>query len=57
MNPESAELSMLPQNSISVDAEAGRKLLRLVDALEDNEDVQQVHSNFDLPEELLAEME
>ena len=57
MAPESAELSMLPQNSITVDAETGRKLLRLVEALEDNEDVQQVHSNFDLPEELLAEME
>lgn len=57
MVPESAELSMLPQNTITVDVEAGRKLLRLVDALEDNEDVQQVHSNFDLPEELLAEME
>ena len=57
LTPESAEMSMLPQNTITVDAEAGRKLLRLVDALEDNEDVQQVHSNFDLPEELLAEME
>ena len=57
LTPESAELSMLPQNTITVDADAGRKLLRLVDALEDNEDVQQVHSNFDLPEELLAEME
>ena len=43
--------------NLTRDAEAGRKLLRLVDALEDNEDVQQVHSNFDLPEELLAEME
>ena len=57
MNPESAEISMLPQNTILVDVEAGQKLLRMVDALEDNEDVQQVHSNFDLPEELLAEME
>jgi len=48
---ESAELSMLPQNTITVDAETGRKLLRMVEAFEDNEDVQQVHSNFDLPDE------
>lgn len=48
---ESAEISMLPQNTITVDAETGRKLLRLVEAFEDNEDVQQVHSNFDLPDE------
>ena len=54
---ESAEISMLPQNTITVDADAGRKILRMIDALEDNEDVQQVHSNFDLPDEVLAEME
>jgi YebC/PmpR family DNA-binding regulatory protein len=55
--PESSELGMLPQNSIEVDAEAGRKLLRLVEELEDNDDVQNVYANFELPEELLAELE
>jgi YebC/PmpR family DNA-binding regulatory protein len=55
--PESAEISMIPQNSIEVDAEAGRKLMRLVEELEDNDDVQNVYANFDLPEEVLAEME
>jgi transcriptional/translational regulatory protein YebC/TACO1 len=40
-----------------VDADTGRKLLRMVDAFEDNDDVQRVHSNFDLPDELLAEMD
>lgn len=54
---DSAEISMLPQNSIAIDADAGRKILRLVDAMEDNDDVQQVHANFDLPDEVLAEME
>ncbi|MDL2316749.1 YebC/PmpR family DNA-binding transcriptional regulator [Desulfovibrio sp. OttesenSCG-928-A18] len=54
---ESAEISMLPQNTISIDVETGRKILRLVEAMEDNDDVQQVHANFDLPDELLAEME
>ncbi|MDR0826541.1 MAG: YebC/PmpR family DNA-binding transcriptional regulator [Desulfovibrio sp.] len=50
-----AEISMLPQNTISVDLETGRKLLRMVEALEDNDDVQQVYANFDLPDELLEE--
>ncbi|HEU6436329.1 MAG TPA: YebC/PmpR family DNA-binding transcriptional regulator [Nitratidesulfovibrio sp.] len=54
---DSAELSMIPQNTVEVDAEAGRKLMRLVDALEDNDDVQNVHANFDLPDEVLAELE
>jgi YebC/PmpR family DNA-binding regulatory protein len=52
-----AEISMLPQSMITVDAEAGRKILRLIEVLEDNDDVQQVHSNVDIPDEVLAEME
>ncbi len=57
MTPVEASISMIPQNTIAVDVEAGQKLLRLIDALEDNDDVQNVYANFDLPEELLAEME
>lgn len=53
---QSAELAMIPQNTIGVDAETGRKLLRLMDALDDNDDVQNVYANFDLPEELMAEL-
>ncbi|WP_243310179.1 YebC/PmpR family DNA-binding transcriptional regulator [Fundidesulfovibrio agrisoli] len=52
----SAELTMVPKNTVAVDAETGRKLLKLLDALEDYDDVQKTHANFDLPEELLAEM-
>ncbi len=54
---ERAEISMVPKNTVALDAEAGRKLLKLIDALEDNDDVQNVHSNFELPDELLAEMD
>jgi YebC/PmpR family DNA-binding regulatory protein len=57
MEMDSAELSMIPQNTVEVDADTGRKLMRLVDALEDNDDVQNVHANFDLPDEVLAELE
>lgn len=56
LEAERAELSMVPQNTVDVDVETGRKLMKLVDALDDNDDVSNVHANFDLPEELLAEM-
>ncbi len=48
---QSAELSYIPQNSITVDKEVGEKLLKFVDALEDNDDVQKVHANFELPDD------
>ncbi len=54
---QSAELSMIPQNTIMLDADSGRKLLRLLDALEEHDDVQNVYANFDLPDEVMAEME
>jgi transcriptional/translational regulatory protein YebC/TACO1 len=47
---------MVPKTTVTVDVETGRKLLKLMDALDDYDDVQQTHSNFDLPEELLAEL-
>jgi YebC/PmpR family DNA-binding regulatory protein len=53
---KSAEIAVLPQNSVAVDEETGRKVLRLLEALEDNEDVQQVHANFELPDALLDEL-
>jgi YebC/PmpR family DNA-binding regulatory protein len=52
----SAEITMLPKTTVPVDAETGLKLMKLMDALDDNDDVQQTNANFDLPEELLAEM-
>ncbi len=53
---ESAEITRIPQNYVEVDAEVGQKLLKLVDALEDNDDVQTVHANFDLADDVLAAM-
>jgi transcriptional/translational regulatory protein YebC/TACO1 len=57
IEPLSAELGRVPQSVVPVDVETGRKALRLYDALEDNDDVQNVYANFELPPELLAEME
>jgi YebC/PmpR family DNA-binding regulatory protein len=51
----SAELSLLPHNPVPVGADKASSLLRLIEALEDLDDVQAVWSNFDIPEEILAE--
>jgi YebC/PmpR family DNA-binding regulatory protein len=51
---ESAELTMVPKTTVEVEEEAvARKVLRLVDALEENDDVQDVYANFDIPERML----
>jgi YebC/PmpR family DNA-binding regulatory protein len=51
---DSAELTMLPKTTVAVEDEsAAKKLLRLVDALEENDDVQAVYANFDIPEGIL----
>src|SRR6058998_1388967 len=49
----SAELSMRPTTTVRVEGDAARKLIGFVDALEDLDDVQKVHANFDVPEEVL----
>ena len=51
---ESAELTMVPKTTIEVaDEAAAKKVLRLLDALEENDDVQDVYANFDIPEQVL----
>ena len=52
----SAELTMLPQSTIPVDGGEARRVLQLIDALEDLEDVQNVYANFDIPEEIMASL-
>ena len=54
----SAELTMVPTTTIALESEAdARKVLRLVDALEDQDDVQAVYSNFDIPDNVLQLVE
>jgi YebC/PmpR family DNA-binding regulatory protein len=51
---ESAELTMLPKTTVAVDEEGtAKKILRLMDALEENDDIQAVYANFDIPEGIL----
>jgi YebC/PmpR family DNA-binding regulatory protein len=54
----SADLTMLPTTSVPLETEGdARKVLRLVDALEDHDDVQNVYSNFDIPDAVLEAVE
>jgi YebC/PmpR family DNA-binding regulatory protein len=50
---QSAELSMEPKSTVQVGENDAPALLRLMDALEDQDDVDSVHANFDMPEEIL----
>ena len=51
---ESAELSMVPKTTVEISDEAvAKKVVRLVEGLEDNDDVQDVFANFDIPEQVL----
>ena len=51
---ESAELTMLPKTTVAVEDESeAKKILRLIDQLEENDDVQDVYANFDIPERVL----
>ncbi len=55
---ESGELSMVPKNTIKIkDMDIAKKVLQLVDELEDNDDVQNVYSNFDIPDKIINEIE
>lgn len=49
----SAEVTMIPQNSVRIEGKEAEHMLRLMEALEDSDDVQNVYSNFDIAEELM----
>jgi YebC/PmpR family DNA-binding regulatory protein len=51
---EEASLTMLPNVTVSVSGDDAAKIIRLVDALEDNDDVQKVYANFEIPDDELA---
>lgn len=54
---DSADAEFVPTVSVDVDAETARKVLKLIDALEDSDDVQNIYSNFDMSPEVQAELE
>jgi len=56
IKPISSSVGMIPQNYIKLEGQQATQMIRLIEALEDNDDVQNVHSNFDIDEKLLEEV-
>ena len=54
--PRKAALTWKPQNTVSVDDETGEKLLKLMDLLNEHDDVQNVYANFEISDALMAKM-
>ncbi|MCX5667593.1 MAG: YebC/PmpR family DNA-binding transcriptional regulator [Candidatus Omnitrophica bacterium] len=52
---EDAQITLLPKNTVKVEGSDAKKILELVDAIEDHEDVQHVYANFDIPDDLIKE--
>jgi len=55
--PQVAEVTMRPENTVRVEGEKAEKVLKLLDALEDHDDVQNVYANYDIPEEVFERVE
>ena len=56
MEPESSEVTMVAATTVELDADGAEKIMALVDHLEDLDDVQNVYTNADIPEEVLTQM-
>jgi YebC/PmpR family DNA-binding regulatory protein len=54
--PASVRIMWRPQNTVGVDDEKAEKLLKMLEALEDSDDVQNVYANFDIPESVMARL-
>jgi len=56
IQPVTAEVAMIPQNYIKLEGQHAHQMIRLVEALEEHDDVQHVHSNFDIDQKVLEEV-
>ncbi len=54
---DSHQVARIPSNTVDVDVETGRKVLQLIENLDDHDDVQSVASNFNIPDDVLAQIE
>jgi YebC/PmpR family DNA-binding regulatory protein len=53
---DSQELTRIPKDTVSLDADTARKVLKLMERLDDHDDVQNVFANFNIPDEVMAEV-
>jgi len=56
IEPSSSEISLIPQTTVRLEGNQARQLLKLMDELEEHDDVQNVYANFDIPDEVMAEV-
>jgi YebC/PmpR family DNA-binding regulatory protein len=56
IEPASAEISLIPQSTVRLEGSQARQLLKLMEELEEHDDVQNVYANFDIPDEVMAEV-
>jgi len=57
LKPETSKIDRIPTSTVDLDAEAGRNVLKLMERLDDHDDVQSVSANFNIPEEAMAALE
>jgi transcriptional/translational regulatory protein YebC/TACO1 len=55
VNIKSSEITYIPKSTVEVSKKDAEKVLKLINILDDHEDVQSVYSNIDIPEEILQE--
>ena len=56
IEPNLSEITFLPQNQIKLEEKAAEQTLKLMEVLDEHDDVQKVHANFDIPEEIMEKM-
>jgi YebC/PmpR family DNA-binding regulatory protein len=56
LEPSTAELSMVPQTYVKLEGKSAQQMLKLMEALDDHDDVQNVHANFDIEESEMADV-
>jgi YebC/PmpR family DNA-binding regulatory protein len=56
LEPESTEITRIPTTTVDLDADAARQVLKLLEALDDHDDVQGVSANFNIPDDVMAEV-
>ena len=57
LDAELSEIARIPKDTVDLDADTGRAVLKLMEALDDHDDVQNVSANFNIPDEAMAEIE
>ncbi len=57
LQPETKEITRIPSTTVDLDLKDARKILKLLEALDDHDDVQNVSSNFNIPDDVMAELE